>query len=121
MELSPKVLPLEGLAGLDLEIYAKLRLKSKWKFAKELSGDVVDGDLASMPAYIIERRKESFSHFYRGDKGRSSQYCNWDIPLIASRFLDLWEGVEIKFSEEDTTIRRRCFLPEHLDTIEHDF
>ena len=43
------------------------------------------------------------------------------MPLIASRYLDMWKGFQLSFTGEDKSIKRRCFQPGHLETIENDF
>ena len=79
-----------------------------------------NGDPAVLVGRIAQRRSEFFSSFYRGDKGGSTQYCNWDVPNIAARYLDFWKGVELT-TWETKRVRRRNFQPEHMDAIEADF
>ena len=97
-------------------------VKEQLAIAKELSGDVSSRDQHEgvLPRYIIERRRESFTKFYQGNKYDSRVYCNWDVPHIAHKHVDLWEGVTLS-TVNPGSIRRRAFSPEDLDMIEMDF
>lgn len=127
--------------GYDMSENEKIRRKPRWfKFgdkcaieveqqsaiAKELVGGIPSGgnsdDQAVLPMRILERRKESYVRFYRGENG-AVQYRTWDLPAIANNCLDMWKDVELnEFRQgEAEAVHKRSFKPEDLDMIENDF
>ena len=74
------------------------------------------GDPTVLVGRIARHRRESFSSFYCGDK-----YYNWDVPHIATKYLDFGKGAKLIIAGESKRIRQQNFQPENMDTIEEDF
>ena len=80
-------------------------------------GPIDDDDPAIIPLYQIRRRQKQFKYFFEGDKQGGIGYSNYDIPAIAAKFIDIWEGVVMSSDK----VRRRSFDPSDLDFVESDF
>ena len=102
----------------------EIEVKDQMETAKELIGEVILGEARDDPSefstLIAKRRKASYVKFYRGEEARSRCYSNWDVPTIAHRFLDMWDGVQLSSIHEDC-IRRRSFSSANLKITENDF
>jgi hypothetical protein len=93
--------------------------------ANELVGDVAadretSDRAAVLPKHVIRQRKTAFATFYRGESGCQT-YRAWDVPHIASRYLDMWGFDLTEHRGVGGRVVRRSFRPADLDAIENDF
>ena len=96
------------------------------RIEKELTGDVrVGADKNNqdvLPLYIAERRKESYTKFYKDERYHLKCYQNFDVQAIDFRFLYMWDGLKLSNkTPKPDNIRRMCLSPANLETIENDF
>ncbi len=82
-------------------------------------GTIDNEDPDVIPRFCIKRRGKLYKHFFSGAKKECIRYLNYDVPVIAARFADSWDGVQI--STRSKIPRRRSFHPDKLEEIEHDF
>ena len=60
----------------------------------DITGDQETSDRETvLLKHVIFKRKTAFANFYRGESGCQT-YRAWDVPHIASRYLDMW-GFEL--------------------------
>ena len=96
------------------------------RIAKKLTGYVCaeaeKNNQYILPLYIAKRKKGSYSKFYKGKREYINCYQNFDVPAIAFRLLDMWDGLELSNkTPKPDNIRRMCFSPANLEMIENDF
>ena len=96
------------------------------RITKELTGDVcVISDKNNqdvLPLYIAERRKESYTKFYKDERYHLKCYQNFDVQAIDFRFLYMWDGLKLSNkTPKPDNIRQRCFSPANLEMIEKYF
>lgn len=98
-----------------------IELKEQYPIVNELTGHrtsstLAEGDL-TIPRFAAKRRHKSYISFYKGDESQCTPYLNFDIPVIAAKFIHIWP----EFSMNSDQIRRRSFCPDQLAAIEESF